>query len=140
MNDPQGDDKVEKRGQSIVEHQLRPWPDWTIFEQARRDRVLGLLYEPPHYFQGPGVAWWQLRQHMTGRVAATQLRVVLDELLDDGAIVECRYWVKHRQQQARRFVLVQDWPFEADKYELLSIRGRLDVLADLGYPVDDYQP
>jgi hypothetical protein len=132
MRNPQGDDKAETRGRHLAEAQLRPWPDWTISEQMRRKRVLALLNSRPHYFRGPGVAWWQLRQHLTGRVPGSRLRKTLDKLLDEGIIIECWYLAVHRHQTARRFLLVQESPLESRQYRLLKVRGRPDVLAELG--------
>ena len=127
----QGGDKMTPIGSNTVEIQVRPSPETITREQYCRKRVLELLSSPPPSSRGPGIAWWQFRQHLTGKVPGDQLRSTLDDLIDERIILECCYWVEHRSQEARRFALVQDASIQPEGYQLIQVRGHANIIAGL---------
>ena len=75
--------------------------------------------------------WWILRSRIGGHVKADTFRRLIDELEEDGHLIEVWDWT-HPRKQAAHFVLCPKHFHKHNWNRIVKARGREDVLDDLG--------
>ena len=98
-------------------------------DQVLRERILTLLRRSPGWGDERW-SWWRLRQAVGGAVSSDRFRMIVDDLIEEGLVVEAYEDAGRRQTPRHLVVLASRW-HDHDWGGLIEVHGREDVLEHL---------